>query len=183
MANVGRPRKPPVTEVGTSSVPLVRNETQREELPRKRESSLGGPSLKLTVVNSNIEGYKLCWVNDDNGGLEQRYADGFDFVTPAEAGSNRAVRSLIVENKDVADRVSRHVGSRADGTAMKAYLMKCPNELWEEMEARRNAQADEWDQSINRGDRVAIEPGRSYVPEGYETKQSSVRLGVSAPNR
>lgn len=148
---------------------LVRSENEREQEPRTREASLGGVSLQLSVVNSHIPGYTLCWVNDDRDELNQKYSAGFDFVTPEEAGSHKKVRSLIVENKDVADRVSRHVGKHEDGSPMRAYLMKCPNDIWKEMEANRHAQADRWDDAILRQS-IGVENGHSYVPNGMQTR-------------
>lgn len=151
---------------------IVRSESDRVEAPRERAASFGGMQLQLSVVNSEIEGFKLCWINDDGGGLEKRYSQGWDFVTPDEAGADRKIRTLVVENKDVSDRISRYAGSQRDGSPMKAYLMKCPIELWDQIEAAKAAQADYWDESIYREER-SIERGRSYVPKGYETVNKS----------
>lgn len=150
------------------SDPIVRNETQREEAPRDRAASLGGHNLQLAVVNTNIPGHKLFWVNDDGGGLDRKYSQGFDFVTREEAGEDRKTRTLIVENKDLDTRVSRHAGVLRDGSPMKAYLMKCTTEQWEAIERQRYDQADRWDSAIKRQE-VGIEQGRKYVPTGYET--------------
>jgi len=162
---MGRP--PKKVSLQSPSSPIVRTEEQRDEAPRERDASLGGPKLKLKVFGT-IPGFKLLWVNDDNGGLEERCYEGWDFATPEETNMARKVRSDIVMDKDVANRVSRHAGTKEDGTAMKSYLMKLPEEQWKQLEAMRNEQADAWDEAILRQE-VGIEKGRSYVPKGYST--------------
>jgi hypothetical protein len=162
---MGRP--PKKVSLQSPSAPVVRTEEQRSEAPRERDASIGGPKLKLKVFG-DIPGHKLLWVNDDNAGIEEKLYENWDFVTPQEVNMARKVRSDIVIDQDVANRVSRHVGTKEDGTAMKAYLMKCTEEQWKQLEAMRSEQADKWDEAILRQE-VGIEKGRSYVPKGYST--------------
>ena len=72
--------------------------------------------------------------------------------------------SHIVADKDTANRVSRFVGQKADNTPMRAYLLKCPDEVWADREAGRLEQADAWDASI-RQKHERPEHG-TYVPKG-----------------
>ena len=149
---------------------VVRSAGEREakSAARERAGSFGGPRLKLKVFRE-IPGYQLYWDNDSDGSIEELIHEGFDFVTPAEVGMERKVRSTVVEDKDLDSRVSKHVGKNSAGAPMKAYLLKLPEELWQEREAMKNQQADRWDSSIRRQAGTGIEEGRRYIPKGYET--------------
>ena len=141
----------------------VRAAIQREEGPREREAEFGGPRLKMHVMGT-IEGYHLYWENDQDSAIEQLLYDGFEFVTPAEVSMSRAV----VSDGDIAHRVSRFVGTKADLTPLRAYLMKCTNEIWEAREAERYRIADSWDSDIRQR---AANPGQgNYTPKGVQSK-------------
>ena len=139
----------------------ARAQSQRDsgEEPRERESGFGGPRLKMHVMGT-IEGYHLYWENDQDSAIEQLLYDGFEFVTPEEVSMQRAV----VSDGDLAHRVSRYVGTKADLSPLRAYLMKCKNEIWDEREGERYRQADAWDSAIKQSHRAPDE-GR-YVPKG-----------------
>lgn len=126
--------------------PVVRRASDRPEAARSRQSNFGGPRLKLSVIGE-IPGHHLYWANDEDGEIEQLLYEGFSFVEPKEV----KMQSHIVADADVADRVSRYVGRKADGGPLRAFLMKCPDEVWAEREASRYAQADSWDQAIRLG--------------------------------
>jgi hypothetical protein len=118
---------------------------QREESPRSRNEDFGGMRLKMSVQGS-IPGYHLYWENDDDGAIEQLLFEGFDFVSQEEVHRQEA----IVADADLGDRISRYVGKKADGSALRAYLMKCTDEVWESRERHRYDQADKWDADIRR---------------------------------
>ena len=156
------------TPVRTS--PVIRRESQRKEkeLPRERAKSFGGPRLKLSV-RGEIPGFHLYWENDDEGAIEQLLYEGFEFVRPDEVGMQSATMSkaAIVSDTDISNRVSRYVGSKADGSPLRAYLLKCPDDLWAEREASRYEAADERDAAIRAG-RVQ-NPDGMYKPRGADT--------------
>ena len=137
----------------------VRRESDRTEAPRERPKNFGGPRLKLGVIGE-IPGFHLYWENDDEGAIEQLLYEGFEFVEPAEV----RMQSHIVADKDVANRVSRYVGKKADGSPLRAYLMKCSDEIWAEREADRYERANQWDSAIKQG-KVQPDSGR-YLPKG-----------------
>jgi hypothetical protein len=144
--------------------PVSRKPSDRPEAPRVRPADLGGAKLKL-AVDFNIPGYKAMWINDLHGSVEQHYADGFDFVTPAEvAGSSRG-RSLpnVAPGLDTADRISKHVDTTEGGQSIRAYLMKCTEETWEDRQAATAEQSNKWDSAIRR----SLEEDSRYVPNGY----------------
>lgn len=146
----------------SKALPVARNAAQREEAPRARETEVsGGPRLKLGVRGS-IPGFTLFWENDDEGAVEQLLYEGFSFVEPEEV----RMQSHIVSDADLSKRVSRYVGKKADGSPLRAYLLKCPDEVWKEREADRYRQADERDAAIRSGT-IAGSEGR-YRPKGYD---------------
>jgi hypothetical protein len=85
--------------------------------------------------------------------------------------------------------ISRFVkGTRNDGQALRAYLLKCPDEQWQEIESRRYRAADKWDADIRR---QAEDPGqgtglrslknlRSDIDTGYKKEY---QLGEAAKQR
>jgi hypothetical protein len=158
------------TATAVRSSPVIRRESQRKETeaPRERAKKFGGPRLKLDVPGA-IPGYHLYWENDDDGAIEQLLNEGFEFVRPDEVHMQSATmsRTAIVADGDVTDRVSRQVGKKEDGTSLRAYLLKCPEDLWKERENYRHEAADERDAAIRAG-RVQ-NPDGMYRPKGVET--------------
>ena len=157
-----------MTETAEQEAPVARDSASTEAV-RERPAQLGGPRLKLHVPYS-IEGHHLYFENDDDdGAIEQLLYEGFSFVTKAEVGLGRrdaAAKNAVVADDDITERVSRFVGKKADGTAMRAYLLKCPDAVWAEREANRAVQADEWEESIRQEQRDPA-PGR-YLPNGVK---------------
>lgn len=158
------------TNVTVRTSPAIRRESQRKdkEVPRERTKNFGGPRLKLSV-RGEIPGFHLYWENDDEGAIEQLLYEGFEFVRPDEVGMQSATMSktAIVSDTDITNRVSRYVGSKADGSPLRAYLLKCPDDLWAEREAARYEAADDRDSAIRAG-RVQS-PDGMYKPRGADT--------------
>lgn len=140
----------------------ARRENERKQSPRDRESNLGGMGLKLDV-NGRIDGFHMYWANDEDGAIETLLYSGFDFVDPDEV----RMRSVVVQDSDLGNRISRYVGKKADGSPLRAYLLKCSNEIWDERESARYRQADAWDSDIRSGSMTRGD-GR-YKPKGVNT--------------
>lgn len=138
---------------------VTRHEGERVEAPRVRGTGFGGPRLKM-AVQGTIPGHHLYWANDDEGALEQLLYEGFSYVTQKEV----SLSSNIVPDQDLTTRVSRYVGTKADGSPMRAFLLKCPEDIWQERESERYSQADAWDSAIRAG-KVQPDSGR-YTPKG-----------------
>lgn len=138
----------------------------RDTATRERESDLGGLRLQLTVQGS-IPGHHLYWANDEDGYVESLLMDGFDFVTQDELYAGKA---QVVPDLDITSCVSKFVkGTRSDGQALRAYLMKCPDEVWTNREGRRHMAADKRDREIHK---KAIDPNRAdgfYKPDSVNT--------------
>ena len=138
-------------------------ERQTSGAVRERTPDLGGPQLKLTV-NGSVPGHHMYWENDEDGKIEQLLFDGFDFVSPDEVRRG----SDLVADMDLTNRISRYVGRHQDGSPLRAYLMKCPDEIWEARQAKSQRQVNDWDEQIRSG-RMKPQEGQ-YVPKGTTSK-------------
>lgn len=141
----------------------TQSERDQKQAPRSREAQLGGHGLKLHVAGT-IDGHHLYWANDESGEIEQLLAEGFDFVAPSEVNMQSRTSHIVADTDPTANRVSRYVGKQADGSALRAYLLKCTNEVWAEREAVRYEAASNWDDAIRRN-KVQPDPSR-YIPKG-----------------
>ncbi len=124
----------------------------------------GGLTLKLQV-NGNVPGYHLFWENDEDNALESRLYEGFEFVSPAEV----RMQSAVVADADLGDKVSKYVGKKADGSPLRAYLLKYPEDLWEEMQDMKQRQANEWDSAIRANTLGGLDKKERYNPKGADT--------------
>ena len=143
---------------------LAKRSGDRGEAARERTPDLGGQRLKLAVRGS-VPGHVLYWENDENGKVENLLFEGFDFVTPGEV--QRATD--LVADMDLTNRISRFVGRQEDGSPLRAYLLKCPQAIWDERASVSQQIADERDASIrNRSMQPDSKEGR-YIPAGYQS--------------
>lgn len=138
-------------------------ERQKEGAVRERATDLGGPQLKLSVIGS-VPGHHMYWENDEDGKIEQLLYEGFDFVSPDEVRRG----SDLVADMDLTNRISRYVGRQQDGSPLRAYLMKCSEELWEQRQANGQRRVNEWDEQIRNG-RMKPQEGQ-YTPKGVSSK-------------
>lgn len=145
---------------------IARRDADRKSgVERERTPDLGGPALKLAVVGE-IPGYHMYWENDEDGKIEDLIYQGFDFVARDEVRRG----SDLVADMDLSDRISRYVGRREDGSPLRAYLMKCPNQLWDERQERQQRQVNDWDEQIRNGRMKAKADEGQYQPKGYESR-------------
>lgn len=140
----------------------ARREAERKSPARERKDTMGGMKLKLSV-NGSIEGYHLYWENDEDGAIETLLYDGFEFVSQAEVNMEKA----IVSDTDLGDRISRYVGAKSDGSPLRAYLLKCPENMWQDRENVRYKEADARDNDIR--SRSSSPDTGQYRPKGYAT--------------
>lgn len=139
------------------------NERQKSGAVRERTPDLGGQQLKLSVIGE-VPGHHMYWENDEDGKIEQLLFEGFDFVSPDEVRRG----SDLVADMDLTNRISRYVGRHQDGSPLRAYLMKCQNELWDARQLRGQRQVNDWDEQIRNG-RMKAGDGQ-YVPKGTTSK-------------
>lgn len=138
---------------------VVRSEVDRQKAARERNRNFGGANLKLEVIGE-IPGHHLYWANDEAGEIESLLDQGYELVLQSELGESRR---KIVADAEVASHVTRHVGVKSDGSPLRAMLMKCSNEIWDEKEDYNRQSANHWDDAIRSG-QVEKDSSR-YVPK------------------
>lgn len=153
------------TKTAALAAQVIRKEADRKSAPRARTNNLGGARLKLQVYGE-IEGYHLYWANDDSNEIEELLDDGFEFVAPGEVN----MASRIVQDADVTGKVSKYVGKSADGAPMRAFLLKCREDIWQERQQAGQEQANAWDGAILAGTVGAVD--NRYQPQGAQTRLS-----------
>lgn len=136
-----------------------RSIAQRSEAPRQR-FHFGMPQSKLAVYRQE-EGYHYHWINDLPGRLELAEASGYQFVLREDVQLQPGVTP---RNSDSGSKVSQIVGRGEDGQPLRAYLMRIPQEMYEESQAFVQAQLDKTENAIRRGRTTGQEDGSFYQP-------------------
>src|SRR3546814_3125814 len=121
-----RPRRQRADTVQDEPVTGVHEETASAPTKRRRRASVGGHALKLSAPVR--KGYTRRWFNDHDNRIADAHELGYDHVT--EAG---------VQSSDPGSRISRLVGTKANGEPLRAYLMETPDELYAEGVAEKEA--------------------------------------------
>jgi len=142
----------------------VPRQREIETNPRKERVPLGAARRKLTARNAAFEdrGKVGRWVNDRDSRLQDALAAGYQHVITDEGVT---VGDVGDGNTSTDSRISRVVGTDRSGRPLRAYLMEIDRELYEEDQTSKQAEIDEVDAVIQRGqlDRQAND-GR-YVPD------------------
>ena len=124
------------------------------KVEQKKRVPFGVPRAKLTVANQ-IQGFHLHVVNDEGGRISQAMEGGYEFVLPAEVGS---------DSKE--SHVKWLVGKQEDGSALFGYLMKIREDWYEEDQKAVNATQDQFDIAIKKGTLEQSPGDHRYVPDG-----------------
>lgn len=105
---------------------------------RRRRAGVGGHHSKLDAPLR--EGEQRRWVNDDGNRIAEVRELGYEFVS--ETG---------IQTADPGSRISRLVGTKANGEPLHAYLMETPDELFAEGQAEQEAACKLIDEAIAAG--------------------------------
>lgn len=145
-----------------NTMEVEQTEEIKQERKREKRRAFGAPKSRLSV-NKEIEGFHLRWINDEPGRIQEALNSDYSFVTPEEVGR------VPVDRDD--QKVKELVGvGRDDSTPLYAYLMKIPQEWYEEDKIERGSLQDKFDEAIRQG---ALEKSpNQYVPAGgikYQT--------------
>jgi hypothetical protein len=114
----------------------------------------GSFDQKLAVFGPDVDpsdpipGYHCHWINDEGDRIPRAQMRGYEFVKKNELHLNTALTPL---NKDEGDFISCYVGSTAQNTPMRAYLMKMPLDVWKKQRQREQLHNDQIDAAIRRG--------------------------------
>jgi hypothetical protein len=151
-AELGEAREKPE---GTTVLGKLKSAARRERIP------LGTPRQKLSAP---ARPGKVCrWVNDDGGRVSMAEQGGYDFVT--DDGMKIGDTNVGSGNQDLGSRVSRVVGTKTDGSPMKAYLMEIDEDLHKEDQAAKAARVKETDDQIRLGNIERKPDDGRYIPE------------------
>lgn len=113
-------------------------ETASAPTKRRRRASVGGHRLKLEAPSR--PGYVRRWVNDDGNRIAEAQELAYEHV--AERG---------IDNTSADSRVSRLVGTKANGDPLRAFLMETPAEEYAAGVSDKEAIARLTDEAIAAG--------------------------------
>lgn len=139
-----KPEATPIAADATQAAPAAvvvlpdAEPTPVEGSPRRRRASVGGHSLKLHAPAR--PGFKRRFFNDDGNRLADAEELGYDHVS--ETG---------LKTSSPGSRVSRLVGTKANGEPLHAFLMETPDELYAQGEAEKEAACRTVDDAIRAG--------------------------------
>ena len=114
----------------------MRDEVKKRVIQKR--SGLGGRDILTVQDLPDTDKFHYHWVNDIGDRLYQRYREGYDFV---EKGGLTA-GDITVESARGTDSLLK----KGVGGGITSYLMKVPNEIYDEYQAekrQRNAAVDE----------------------------------------
>jgi len=141
---------------------------QVTKLSNKTRIPMSVPQTKLSAPE--IPGYHCHWMLGTAARIAQAQRAGYTFVEQDEVDVNNFDLAGDPEdsgNTDLGSRVSIVAGSAGDNekdNALRLYLMKLPNEYWEE-DQKLIADRNEQIAAGLRGD-TQIEAG--YIPEAHK---------------
>lgn len=160
---VGHQRSRECLEIKAANEPNIEGSRDREptgsekmDAKRERRKAYDGRQLKMTVVAT--PGKVGRWVNDDGKKIEERTAQGYDFVPD---------RKKVGEGEDdgntsLGDMISMRVGDK-NGKPLMAYYMEIEEEFYEEDQATKQKEIDEVHDSIHANAENKM-GGHAYVP-------------------
>lgn len=152
---VRRRGRPPVVK---AEAPAIAPVVTAAPGKRRRRASVGGHAMKLAAPAR--AGFTRRWFNDMNNRIASAEELAYEFVT--EPG---------IETHDPSSRVSRIVGTKANGEPLRAYLMETPYELYAEGVAEKEDRNAEVDQAIRAGqDSTGQHRSDGYVGQGSITR-------------
>lgn len=141
---------------------------EREGGLRKR--TLGGFVRKLDVTG-DVPGYHLHIHNDSGNNIEIARQHGYEFVQASELlGVNG---NTVSYNTALNGNVKYLVGVKGDGEPMYGFLMKIPEEIWEEDQREGQKAPDNIDRLLQAG-----------TPLGLSNDElEAMRVNASVPTK
>jgi hypothetical protein len=130
----------PETPIASGPSPLGSGGEQSPPVSgrRRKRGSVGGFVSKLDAPLR--DGEVRRWVNDEGNRIAELRELGYEFVT--DTG---------VQTSSPGSRISRLVGTKANGEPLHAYLMETPDELFAQGVAEREAANRLIDEAITAG--------------------------------
>lgn len=154
--------------------PVIQSQTRTEEERPKQTERIPFGQGNSKLVAMKIPGYHLHWINDWHpqtpDRLNQAMQAGYIFVTQEETVTNGLLGGGTTV--DLSNRVSRIVGTRPDGEAITAYLMKCQTEYHLDNQKPVWDRADSVDRAIRGGKFKENAGDGRYKPQNSPIKLS-----------
>jgi len=135
------------------------------------------PRLKLSTPE--LPGYHCHWVNDYPGRVMQAIQAGYAFVPPDEALITMPDLggSPLGGGTDLGSRVSVVVGATTEGTPLRAYLMKLPNEFFKADQEAVQSRVDSVDEAMAQGNLKVEGDTRHRYVKSHQNKSTYSRRG------
>lgn len=179
----GRPRTKSADSITADTLHDAPEDRQeRIELPVEEEASHTGMSAEAVAryrkaVQSGsftrrlpareMPGFMLRFVNDEVGRVHQFTEMGWDFVTNEEQGFAGA-------SSDAGDKYSVVVGTSSAGKELRAYLLKIPQEWYDEFKRIEREHVTQVEKQIKSGQVNRKDGDNRYIPNaGIKITQSS----------
>ncbi len=158
-------------ELNKVSTEIEKTEPEKvveKKLGRKERIPFGTARQKLSVAGK--EGKVRRWVNDIGGRCQLAENGGYEFVT--DDGLKIGDTDIGSGNQSLDSRVSRIVGTQADGSPLTAFLMEIDEEFYKADQDEKQKKLDLIDDQILHGNiegRVGHD-GRYIPKEGINYK-------------
>lgn len=160
MAKRGRPRKNP-------------EGVETQERTAKR-TPLGVARRKLSL-GAQFPGYKCRWINDSGDRVLQAQQGGYEHITKEDLEKQGiAVGDESTVGTDLGTLVSKVVGTKEDGSPLRAYLMKIRKDWHEEDQLEKQKDIDEVDRALREGAQYRKDIGDS----AYTRDEHSIRVNT-----
>lgn len=138
--------------------PTTAAKSMSAEAAAKYRRAIQSGSFNRRLQARPIEGFQIRFVNDEMGRLSQFCDLGWDFVTNQEQG-------LGGNSSDAGDKYSIVVGTTSGGQELRAYLLKIPQEWYDQFKRIEAEQTSQVDQAIKRGLVNSKEGDGRYIPK------------------
>lgn len=152
--NPVRRGRPPVRDKAASEAENL----STPRVGRRRRASVGGHALKLSAPPR--EGFIRRWVNDKDNRLAEAGELAYDFVEDS-----------AIKSSGDGSKVSRLVGTKANGEPLRAYLMETPVEEFQAGTAEKEAHLKELDEAMH----AIVDEAGKRVPQSEQTGRVSIQ--------
>jgi hypothetical protein len=151
-------------------LPRKVEEAKNRRDARKKRGGTGKLRRKLSYPER--EGYHRHWINDQKRKVQDCLDRGYMFVEKEE-GKHPGDPDVTNEmGQSLDSRVSTLVGTKEDGTPLRAFLMEIPQEWYDEDRKEMYEQIDAVEKAIEQGEDQYGRPGKDgrYIPRSGGTK-------------
>jgi hypothetical protein len=126
---------------------------QKLDAAKRARSRIPMSVPRAKLHTPEIPGFHVHWLNDYPGRIIQAMDAGYSFVESDQAviTSNDLAGSPIGSGSDLGSRISVVVGKNEDGSPLRAYLMKIPNEYHKEDQQASQDRVDQVHEAMRQG--------------------------------